>query len=175
MNAVGWTIVACEILFWVFILLGLIIRYVAKRKKIGLFFLAMSPVVDVILLVITGIDLYRGATATMAHAIAAVYIGISIAFGKSMIRWADERFLYYILKKGEKPTKRVGLDYAKHYFKGWLRHLLAYFIGAALLIGVIYIIHDPSRTESLSSTLKFWSLVVGIDFIISISYFIWRK
>ena len=175
MNAVAWTIVTCEILFWVFILTGLITRYVAKREKIGLFLLAMTPVVDAILLVITGIDLYMGATATIAHAIAAVYIGLSIAFGRSMIQWADERFLYYILKQGKKPIKRVGLEYAKHYFKGWLRHLLAYAIGAALLVGIIFLINDSSRTEALSSVLKFWSGVVGIDFLISISYFIWRK
>lgn len=175
MNAIAWSIVACEILFWVFIIMGLITRYTLKREKLGLFLLAMTPVVDVLLLIITGVDLYQGATATKAHAIAAVYIGISIAFGKSMIQWADERFKYYIVKQGVKPPKRVGLDYAKHYFKGWLRHLLAYCIGAGLLLGIVFLINDPSRTEALSTIFKVWSLVLSIDFLISISYFIWRK
>lgn len=175
MNAIAWSIVACEILFWVFIFMGLITRYFFKQEKLGLVLLAMTPVIDLLLLVITGWDLYQGATATKAHAIAAVYIGISIAFGKSMIQWADERFRYYIMKQGEAPFKRVGLEYAKHYFKGWLRHLLAYCIGAGLLLGLIFLIDDPTRTEALSTIFKVWSLALGIDFLISISYFIWRK
>ena len=48
-----------------------------------------------------------------------IYIGVSVAFGKSMIQWADERFRYYVVKEGAKPVKRYGLDYAKHYAKGW--------------------------------------------------------
>lgn len=175
MNAIAWSIVACEILFWVFIIMGLVTRYFFKQEKLGLILLAMTPVIDLLLLVITGWDLYQGATATKAHAIAAVYIGISIAFGKSMIQWADERFRYYVVKQGEAPIKRVGLEYAKHYFKGWLRHLLAYGIGAGLLLGLIFLIDDPSRTEALSAIFKVWSLALGIDFLISISYFIWRK
>lgn len=175
MNAIAWSIVICEILFWVFIILGLVTRYFFKQEKLGLVFLAMTPVIDLLLLVITGWDLYQGAIATKAHAIAAVYIGISIAFGKSMIQWADARFRYYIVKQGEAPIKRVGLDYAKHYFKGWLRHLLSYCIGAGLLLGLIFLIDDPTRTEALLTIFKVWSLALSIDFLISISYFIWRK
>lgn len=85
LNLVAWFIVACEIAFWVVIILGLVTRYVLKRNRLGMFFLALTPVIDLLLLVVTTVDLYRGAVATMAHAIAAVYIGVSIAFGKSMI------------------------------------------------------------------------------------------
>lgn len=88
----------------------------------------------------TSVDLYGGATATYAHAIAAVYIGISIAFGKSMIQWADERFQYYVMKNGEKPRRRYGKEYAKHYFKSWIQHLVAYAIGATLLAAMMYIV-----------------------------------
>lgn len=118
MNVIAWLIVACEIGFWVVITLGLFTRYILKKNKLGLFFLALTPVIDLILLVVTGVDLYRGA-------IAAVYIGISIAFGRSMIEWADIRFQYYVMKQGSKPVKRFGIDYAKYYFKSWGQHVLA--------------------------------------------------
>src|SRR5699024_11541101 len=95
-----------------------------------IFFLALTPVVDLILLIITGLDLYYGATATMAHAIAAVYIGVSIGFGKSMIKWADERFRYYVTKEGPKPIKLFEMEHAIHYLKGWGKHVLSYLIGA---------------------------------------------
>ncbi|TCT19318.1 hypothetical protein EDD68_1181 [Melghiribacillus thermohalophilus] len=175
MNFIAWMIVACEIGFWIVIALGLFTRYVRKKDKLGLFFLALTPVIDLILLVITGLDLYWGATATTAHAIAAVYIGISIGFGKSMIKWADERFRYYVTKEGSKPIKRYGMEFAKHYLKGWGRHLLSYLIGSGILAGLIFFINDSSRTEAFSRVLLLWTLVLGIDLIITISYFIWPR
>lgn len=85
MDFIAWTIIACEIGFWVVILAGLITRYVFNKKRLGLFFLALTPVIDLLLLVVTATDLYNGAVATQVHAIAAIYLGVSIAFGKSMI------------------------------------------------------------------------------------------
>lgn len=175
MNAVGWMIIGCEIAFWVVIIAGLVMRYLFKREKLGLILLALTPVIDLILLLATGIDLYRGATATQAHALAAIYIGVSIAFGKRMIQWADERFKYYVIKEGPKPVKRVGIEYAIHYLKGWLCHVIAYVIGAGLLLALIYLINDIARTEALSGMLKIWSIVLGIDFVITVSYFISPK
>ncbi|MEK3887997.1 hypothetical protein [Bacillus sp. FSL K6-3431] len=175
MSVVAWMIIACEIGFWVVILGGLLTRYIFKKKKLGLFLLALTPVIDLILLVITSMDLQRGATATQAHAIAAVYIGVSIAFGKSMIQWADERFLYYVTKQGPKPMKRYGLEHANHGIIGWLRHVAAYLIGITILIGLILYIDNTNQTEALAGMVKIWSLALGIDFLISASYFIWPK
>lgn len=175
LNFIAWMIVACEIGFWVVIALGLITRYVLKKNMLGLFFLALTPVIDIILLITTSYDLYRGAVATNAHAIAAIYLGVSIVCGKSMIKWADERFRYYITKEGPKPIKLFGMKHSLHYLKGWGKHVLSYLIGGGLLIGVIYLINDSSRTEALLNMLKAWTVVLGIDLIITISYFIWPK
>lgn len=174
-NFVAWMIVACEIAFWVVIVLGLFTRYVFKQKKAGLFLLALTPVVDVVLLVVTSVDLYRGATATIPHALAAVYIGVSIAFGKSMIQWADEKFQQYVAKQGTAKPKLYGMEYAKHYAKSWFRHLFSYVIGAALLAGTIYFIHDAERTASLWHILRLWTVVLGIDLLITVSYFLFPK
>ncbi|MDX8047234.1 hypothetical protein SH601_14775 [Gracilibacillus sp. S3-1-1] len=167
--------IACEIGFWIVIILGLFTRYVLKKNKLGLFFLALTPVIDLILLIITGVDLYRGATATTAHAIAAVYIGVSIVFGKSMIKWADERFRYYVTKEGPKPIKLYGIEYSKHYLKRWGKHVFSYLIGAGILAGVILLINDSSRTEALLRVLQIWTLALGIDLVISVSYFNWPR
>lgn len=175
MNFVAWMIVACEVAFWVVIITGLIARYLLRKERLGFLLLALTPVIDLILLIITGLDLYRGATATSAHAISAVYIGVSIAFGKSIIVWADKRFRFYILKQGDKPIKRYGYDYARHYLKSWLKHALAYAIGIGCLFGLIYIVQDPERTEALASTIRWWSRILGIDLLITIAYFVWPK
>ncbi|WP_062107206.1 hypothetical protein [Bacillus niameyensis] len=175
MNFVAWMIIAAEIGFWIVILLGFVTRYLLKREKLGFFFLTLTPVIDLILLATTSIDLYNGATATSAHGIAAIYIGVSLAFGKSMIRWADERFRYYIVKQGPKPLKLYGMDYARHYFKSWGQHVLAYVIGSFFLLGLIFLIKDAPRTEVLDGFWKLWSLILGIDFLIALSNFIWPK
>lgn len=59
MNGIAWMIVFCEIAFWVVIVLGLAVRYVFKRHTLGLLFLGLTPVIDLILLAATGVDLYR--------------------------------------------------------------------------------------------------------------------
>lgn len=175
MNVVAWTIVACEIGFWVFILAGLIVRYIFNQKKAGLILLAMTPVVDLVLILVTGIDIYHGARATMAHSIAPVYLAISIFFGKKMISWADERFLYYVKREGPKPVRRLGMDYAKHSMKGSLLHAVSYIFGGVLLLLMIYYMGGGSKTEELWNTLSVWGLIVLIDLGISATYFIWPR
>lgn len=175
MNFVAWTIVACEIGFWVFVIGGLVTRYLLNQKRLGLFLLAMTPVVDLLLLIVTSIDIYRGAPATIAHGIAPIYLAVSIVYGKSMIRWADERFVYYVKRQGPKPRRRIGMEYAKHSMKESLKHVLAFMIGGAMLLGMIAYIGDADKTEELIGILKVWGIVVLIDNAISISYFIWPR
>ncbi|MFP7495206.1 hypothetical protein SFC66_15620 [Terribacillus saccharophilus] len=175
MNAIIVLIILCEIGFWVFIAAGLVARYVFKLPRVGMVLLSATPLIDLLLLAATGFDLARGATATAAHAIAAIYIGVSLAYGKSMIRWADHRFAYYITKQGEKPKKLYGKEYTLKQIKSWLQHLLAYIIGAGLLLFVTYWIGDAERTEALTNVLRVWSIVLVIDFIISFSYILYPK
>lgn len=175
MNFIAWMIVACEIAFWVVILLGLTIRYVFKKNKLSIFFFALTPVIDLLLLGLTSYDLYRGGTATIAHGIAAIYIGVSVAYGKSMIDWADSRFRYYILRKGEKPQRLKGSEFSRNERKNLLRHYAAFLIGGSMLGLIIFLIKDPVRTESLFAVLKTWGFILAIDTAITASYFIWPK
>ncbi|MDQ0195858.1 hypothetical protein [Paenibacillus wynnii] len=175
MNIAAWSIIISEIAFWIVILMGLITRYILNREKLGFVLLALTPVIDCILLVVTSIDLHRGSTATTAHALAAIYIAVSLVFGKSMIHWADERFRYLVTKEGSKPVRKQGIEFAKHYFKSWIKHVIAFLIGAGILFGLITYIDDPTRTEALSSVLQIWSIVLGFDFIITVTYFIWPR
>ncbi|WP_432775240.1 hypothetical protein AAFJ72_18725 [Brevibacillus gelatini] len=176
MNWIAWMIVACEIGFWVVIALGLAVRYGFGKERLGLFILALTPLVDLVLLAVTSVDLYQGATATRAHALAAVYIGVSIAFGKGMIHWADEKFLYYVKKQPlAKKPKLYGMAYARYYAKGWFKHVFAYLIGAGLLFAMIFFVGDASRTGALERTISQWAVIVGIDFLITVSFFVWPK
>lgn len=175
MNWIVFLIIACEIGFWVFVISGLIARYVFRMKKLGLFLLAMTPVVDLVLLIASAVDLSRGSEATFAHGLAAVYLGISIAFGKQMIDWADQKFQSKVLKVPVSREELYGIKYAINDFKGWLRHLLAYLIGAGLIGLTVYWVGDLDRTLAMLRILGGWTVVIIIDLLISLSYFIWPK
>ena len=84
-------IVACEIGFWVVLGAGLLARYALRMRRLGAVLLFCTPLVDVVLLVATVFDLRAGGEATSVHGLAAIYLGVSVAFGHSMLRWADQR------------------------------------------------------------------------------------
>ncbi|MEB7757195.1 hypothetical protein FEZ53_09365 [Staphylococcus xylosus] len=175
MNWIVILLITAEILFWVFIILGLISRYLMRREKLGLFFFMLTPVIDLTLIITMSLDLLNGAVATMAHGIAAVYIGVSIAFGKQMIRWADERFKYYVLKTDERLIKNTGIKHAKKYLISWIRHVFAYIIGTGLLWIIIRIVGYSSNVTALVDVIKLWTLILMIDLLIALSYFIWPR
>ena len=173
---IGLLIIACEIAFWIFVLAGLLARYAFNRKKLGAILLFCTPIVDLFLLVATVIDLQHGGVANMFHGLAAVYIGVSVGFGKRMIKWADEQFVYRF-KKGEKPVKKklYGKEHAQIERAGWYRHLLSWFVGSTLLAMIIFWIHDFSQTAKLFQTFLMWTIVLVIDFLISFSYTVFPK
>ncbi|PYI52651.1 hypothetical protein [Paenibacillus flagellatus] len=169
-------IVGCEIAFWLFIVAGLACRYLFKMRKTGALLLLCTPVIDLALLAATVVDLRNGAEAGTAHGVAAIYIGVSIAFGHRMIRWADERFAYRFAG-GPPPAKKPkhGREHARAERVGWLHHLLAWAIGCAVLYGMVWLTGDADRTDSLVKLARLWSLVLGIDFLISFSYTLWPR
>ena len=164
-------IVACEIGFWVLLLAGLFARYVLKLRRVSAALLIAVPIVDVVLLAATAIDLRRGAEATTGHGLAAIYLAVTVVFGHRMIRWADVRFAHRFAG-GPAPDRgpRVGREHAARERKAWLEHLLAYVLGAGFLGLFTLIAGGMDRGAALWSVMGVWSLVLVIDFVISFSY-----
>jgi hypothetical protein len=164
-------IVACEVLFWVLILAGLAARYLGNRRTLGTVLLFGAPAVDLILLVVATLDLRGGGQATMAHALAAVYIGISVGFGHQMIKWADVRFAHrFSGGPAPVPAPRRGRAHAARERAGWYRHLAAWSVGCALLLAAVAYIDSPDRTAVFLQVAGVWCVVLAIDFLISFSY-----
>ena len=164
-------IAIAEIGFWALLVSGLAVRYVLRRPRLGALLLLATPLVDVALLAATIVDLRNGATASIAHALAAVYIGVSVAYGHSLVRWADVRFAHrFAGGPAPVPAPRSGRAHAARERRGWLRHLLAWSVGAGLLVGGAAVVGDPDRTQVLVSVAGVWTLVLAIDFLISFSY-----
>ncbi|MGE7093070.1 hypothetical protein ACQKII_16765 [Lysinibacillus sp. NPDC048646] len=168
---IAWIITA-EIAFWIVIIVGLICRYVFKMPKLSIFFFALTPVIDLLLVLLTAMDLKAGTPASTAHGIAAIYIGVSIAYGKTMISWADVKFQQWILKASIEKETLTGMAKGKHEMNMLGRHIVAYIIGAGLLYAMTLFIGSNTDTSPLFQVMKVWGIVLTIDAIISISYVI---
>ncbi len=167
-------IFACEILFWVLIAAGLVARYALNRERLGGILLAATPVVDLLLLLFVSIDIRRGAEFHPQHALAAVYLGCSLAFGHDMLRWADRKVAERFAGQPRTP-KPIGMGHAAQERRGWLKHALAWGIGTAVL-GFLYLLaglpDDPGQFFELS---YMWAIILVIDFIWSFSYTVWPR
>ncbi|MCP2195401.1 hypothetical protein [Williamsia deligens] len=84
-------IVACEIGFWVVLVAGLAIRYGLRRQTLSTWVLRLVPVVDLALLAAVAADIAGGAEVGQVHRLAGIYLGVTVAFGHSIIAWADVR------------------------------------------------------------------------------------
>ena len=167
-------IVACEIGFWVILTAGLAARYLLGRGRLGAALLVCVPLVDLVLLGATVIDLAGGATADFGHGLAAAYIGFSVAFGHSMIRWADERFAHRFAG-GPPPsrTPRHGWARARYEWREFRKALVAWAISCALLAGAIVIVGDAGRTEELEGWIARLSVILAIWSLWPITYTLW--
>jgi hypothetical protein len=164
-------IVAAEIGFWVLLAAGLASRYLLGRRRLGAVLLASVPVVDLVLLVATVIDLRGGATADFTHGLAAAYIGFSVAFGHSLIRWADQRFAHRFAG-GPPPWRppRSGRERARYEWREFGKAVIAWSVSAALLLAAIALVADAGRTEELQAWIVRLTIVLAIWSIWPISH-----
>lgn len=164
-------IVACEVLFWVFLGAGLIARYLLRRPTLGAALLVGAPLVDVVLLIATTADLRGGTVATWSHGLAAAYIGFSVAFGHSIIRWADARFAHRFAH-APAPVKppRYGRARAIREWREFGKATVAWAIACGLLLAAIAMVGEPARTEALSDWIRTLSVVLGVWGLITLSY-----
>ncbi|MFE3178072.1 hypothetical protein ACFXPA_33150 [Amycolatopsis sp. NPDC059090] len=157
-------IVACEVGFWVFIAAGLLTRYALRKQKASTVLLALVPVVDLVLLVITVIDLMNGAVPNLTHGLAAVYLGFSVVFGPSMVEWADVRFAHRFAG-GPRPEKLYGRAKTRKEWREWGKCVLACAISAGLLLLAIAVVGKSGHTEPLWGWLPRLGTLTGLWFV----------
>ena len=127
-------IVACEVGFWVLLLLALAVRYLLRKDRLSRVLLIGLPLIDLLLLSFTATDLRSGTTATMAHGLAAAYIGFTIAFGGMAVQWADAQFAHRFAA-GPAPTKAPSRGWAlvRYDLMLWMRCIVACLITMVLV------------------------------------------
>ncbi|MFW0788131.1 hypothetical protein [Gordonia sp. CPCC 205333] len=161
-------IAAAEIAFWIFLGAGLVARYVLRAKRISSILLACVPAVDVVLLTFVSIDILRGAPPSSGHAIAAVYLGVTVAFGRSIIAWADAWFRYRF-DDGPRPQKPAKGSRAQvdSLWQEWRRVVLAAMIAAGGL-GLMILIDGAPMPASMDEAAQqpYWSTLTGLVIIV---------
>jgi hypothetical protein len=169
-------ILAAEFAFWLTLFSGLFARYVLGRRRLGMALLVATPLVDLFLLVAATIDLRQGGKAALPHALAAVYLGVTVAWGHRIVHWADARFAHrFAGAPAPQRPPRSGTAHAARERREWLRHLLAWATGTSLLGLGVLVVGDLDRTRALVHVATLWTIVLAIDFAISFSYTLWPR
>ncbi len=145
-----WLIVACEVMFWVAMIAGLAVRYLLRREGISRALLLSLPVIDILLLAFTALDLRAGNAATFAHGLATAYVGFTVAFGSIAVGWADSHFSHRFAA-GPAPVKAPdrGWKAVRYDLQLWFRCIVAWVIALSLLSALIAYVGDGARTEPL--------------------------
>ncbi|XTP09123.1 hypothetical protein SALCHL_004630 [Streptomyces albus subsp. chlorinus] len=169
-------IIACEIGFWVLLAAGLALRYLARMPRTGAAVLLCEPLLEVVLLVVTAIDLRNGAEPDWKHGLAAVYIGFTATHGHYMVRWADGHAAH-LLGRGPRPDKapRYGTERTVHEWKMAARGVGAAAIAAGLLQLAVWYVGDGQQSEPLRAWQNRMGVVAVISLLIAVSYTIWPQ
>lgn len=160
MNPIAVLIVACEIGLWLLLATGLSLRYLVRRRRAGGLVLAGIPLLDLVLVVATGLDLHRGAEPSAVHGLAAVYLGASVAFGPALVRWADVRFAHRFAG-GPAPVRPAtgSPERQAALWREWARAVLAASIASAVL-GLLLAVADGAQAAELTPWFaKAWAAV----------------
>ncbi|WP_171168655.1 hypothetical protein [Streptomyces sp. I05A-00742] len=164
-------IVICEVGFWVLLAGGLSLRYLARMPRAGVAVLLLEPVLELVLLVATAIDLRNGATADWKHGLAAVYVGFSVGLGHSMITWADQRFAHRFAG-GPPPVKppKYGRERAVHEWRTAGRWVTAGLVALALLQAAVWYVGSDGDTSSLRAWQSKMLIMIGINVAVAAYY-----
>ncbi|MCP9957250.1 hypothetical protein [Streptomyces sudanensis] len=169
-------IVVCEIGFWVLLAAGLAARYLLRMPRTGAALLLCEPLLEVVLLVATAVDLRGGAEPDWTHGLAALYIGYTVGHGHRTVKWLDGHAAHR-LGGGPPPVRppRYGTARARHEGRVWLGTLLGAAVATVLLQAAAWYVDDPARTGPLESwTAGAWR-AAGVHGLIALSYAVWPK
>ncbi|WP_438310849.1 hypothetical protein ACSHWO_08350 [Streptomyces sp. HUAS TT3] len=150
-------IIVCDVLFWVLLAAGLAARYAKGWRRFGGALLLCVPLIDVVLLAATVLSLRDGAGVSIWHGLSAAYLGFTVAFGHDTLRWADARFARRFGDAAEEPEPRpvlYGRARVRQEWRSWLRFLLAYTVGCALLLGMVWLVGGLERGALLLAWLN---------------------
>ena len=155
-------IITAEVAFWVLLLVGLALRYLVRARRLSAVALAAVPLVDLALLVLVAVDVGSGAPPTRPHAFAALYLGVTVAFGHHIIARTDAWF-HYRFAGGPEPHKppKGSTAEVRAIWREWFRVVVAAAIGAACLLVMIALEgwHVPASVDDAADH-PYWATLL---------------
>lgn len=170
-NPLVLVIGAAEIAFWVFLVAGLATRYLLRARRLSSVLLVCVPLVDIVLVVASVLDLATGSPPGLVHGLAALYLGFTVAFGHSIVRWADVRFAHrFAGGPAPEPKPKGGPARTRYEWREFAKMALAWVItiGVTLLFALVAGSGVPGVARWLADPLWTWparaSIVAAIWF-----------
>ncbi|SER31191.1 hypothetical protein SAMN04487983_101492 [Streptomyces sp. yr375] len=169
-------IIACEVAFWVLLAAGLAFRYVFRMPRLGLALLLCEPLLEIVLFAVTAIDLRNGAEPDWRHGLAAVYLGFTVGFGHSTLRWADARVAHRFAG-GPPPVRppKYGTARAVHEWRVAGRWTVAALVALGLLQAAAWYVGGDGDIGSLRAWQQRMLFVIGVNVVIAASYTLFPK
>lgn len=168
-------IIACEVGFWVLLAGGLALRYLAGMPRLGAALLLMEPLLELVLLVASFIDLKNGGEPSWRHGVAALYIGYTVGYGHYTVKWIDGHAAHRFAGGPKPPGTKYGKARAVHEWQLWARTLAAAAVAYGLLQAGIWYVGDAADTAQLQACQGLALKVIGIQALIAASYTIWPR
>ncbi|MGP3688509.1 hypothetical protein ACTVZO_28050 [Streptomyces sp. IBSNAI002] len=168
-------IIACEVGFWVLLAAGLALRYLAKMPRLGAAVLLCEPVMELVLLVVTTLDLKNGASPDWKHGLAALYIGYTVAYGHYTIKWLDGHAAYRLAGGPKPPGAGYGKARAAHEWRLWIRTVIGAAVALCLLQAAIWYVGGAGDVSSLQAWQYGALRAVGIHALVAVAYTVWPK
>ncbi|MEU3687019.1 hypothetical protein [Streptomyces narbonensis] len=169
-------IVVCEVGFWVLLAAGLGARYVLRMPRLGMALLLCEPLLEILLLVVTAMDLKNGAEPAWRHSLAALYIGYTVGHGHRTVKWLDGHAAHRF-GGGPPPVKapKYGMARAHHEGRIWLGSVVMASVATALLLAAVWYVGGDGDTSKLEASVGGVWRLVGIHGLIALTYAIWPK
>ncbi|OFU53593.1 hypothetical protein HMPREF3120_08155 [Corynebacterium sp. HMSC11D10] len=122
-------LIIAEVAFWGCLFAGLLMRYTFNQPRLGLWLLAATPVIDLLLLAYAAYDLNASGRADFFHGFSAFYVVFSVVFGRDIIATMDRNFSGKSVAPKAASEKTAGLTHC----------VVASVITALVLVGLIVI------------------------------------
>ncbi|MFD3538787.1 hypothetical protein ACFWUQ_04720 [Streptomyces sp. NPDC058662] len=168
-------IIACEVGFWVLLAAGLALRYLARKPVLGAAVLLCEPLLELVLLVVTTLDLKNGAAPDWKHGVAALYLGYTVAYGHYTIKWLDGHAAHRFAGGPAPAGAGYGAARAVHEWKLWGRTVLAAAVALGLLQAAVWYVGASGDTDSLRAWQSGALRVVAIHALVAVAYTVWPK
>lgn len=197
-------LIAAEIIFWVSVLTFLTLRYWFKLTKLSMVFFAIFIANDLWIATMGFMDYLKTGEFSSYQVVILVFIIYAFTYGKSDFRKLDAFIQRKVAKmRGEEipaidqPRELYGCEFAMKEWKQFLAHLMIYVIVHAVLLFVFGLSKQVGDIQSISQLFslwfekkqaafpfdhsgfnnfsRIWTLVLGIDAVITLSYTIFPK